>query len=55
LEDIQRDYQTKGKNPKPGKFFTGGPKWGMENAMFFNILVPMGKRRNTVYKEASKL
>jgi hypothetical protein len=40
--------QTNGKNLKPGTFCAGGPKWEMENAMFFNILAPMGKTRNIV-------
>jgi hypothetical protein len=44
--------QTKGRSPKPETFFPGGPKWGMDNAVFFNILAPMGTTRNTVYKEA---
>jgi hypothetical protein len=30
-------------------------KRGMENAMLFNIMAPMGKPRNTVHKAALKL
>jgi hypothetical protein len=30
-------------------------KWGKKNAMFFNILATMGKRRNTVCAEALTL
>jgi hypothetical protein len=28
---------------------------GMENTLFFNILAPVGKMRNVVYREALKL
>jgi hypothetical protein len=38
--------QTKGKNAKPGKFCPGGPKWGMEYAVFFNILELMGEKHS---------
>jgi hypothetical protein len=31
------------------------PKWGMENAIFFNIVVLMGKTRNIVYMDALKV
>jgi hypothetical protein len=30
----------------------GDPKWGVEYAVFFNILALMGKTRNIVYKRA---
>jgi hypothetical protein len=43
------------KIQKPENFSPEGPKWGMENAAFFNILAPMGKMRNIVYKGALKL
>jgi hypothetical protein len=28
--------------------------WGIENAVFFNTLAAMGKKRNTVYKDVLK-
>jgi hypothetical protein len=40
----RRTTQTSGKNLKPGKFCPGGPKWGMENVVFLNILAPMARR-----------
>jgi hypothetical protein len=47
--------QVKGKIQNPKKFAQWGPKCGMENAAFFNKLAPIGKMRNTIYKEALKL
>jgi hypothetical protein len=35
--------QQKEKVLQPENFAPGGPKWGIENAMFFNILAPMAR------------
>jgi hypothetical protein len=46
--------QTKGKIRNPENFGPGGRKSGIKYAIFFNILAPMDKTRNIVYKEALK-
>jgi hypothetical protein len=43
------------ENPKPVKCCPRGQKLGKENAMIFNILATMVKKRNIPYKEAFKL
>jgi hypothetical protein len=48
--DFKGSTQTKLTNPKHEKFCPGSPKGAIENIMFFNILPPMGKTRNAVYK-----
>jgi hypothetical protein len=42
---IEGAPKPKGNIRNPGHFAPGGPKWGMENA-FFNVVAPMGKKRN---------
>jgi hypothetical protein len=36
--------QTKGKNPKPGKFFPRGPKWEEESSVAFFKLTHFKKK-----------
>jgi hypothetical protein len=52
LPGLQRGTQTTRKNLKPGNFFPGGPKWGIEDAVFFRYIDSDGKTRTIAYKEA---
>jgi hypothetical protein len=45
-EALTKPKEKKIRNPE--NVAPGGPKWGMEYAMFFNILAPIGKTRNSL-------
>jgi hypothetical protein len=47
---IQGPPKPKGKIQNPENVAPGGPKCGMKNALFLNILAPMYKTRNIVYQ-----
>jgi hypothetical protein len=57
LEDLYRErFKAKGKS-ETWKILAWGEgwKWAIEYAVFFNILAPMAKMRNRVYKGALKV